>query len=63
MAIKTQTNKCKVVLKYEKGSSNYSVSATADQQVIFDTALAINTLQKTRATGVFKSVEDELISI
>lgn len=63
MAITTQTNKCKVVLKYEKGSSNYNVSATADQQVIFDTALVINALQTTPATGVFRSVEDELISL
>jgi len=63
MAITTQTNKCKVVLKYETGSSTFNVSAAADKQVIFDAALAINTLQKTPATGVFRSVEDELISI
>lgn len=61
MAVSAETTKCKVVLKYDKeGSSTYNVSASAENQVLFDIASAINSIQSVPVKGVYRNIEEEI---
>lgn len=64
MALSTNTNKCKVIIKYDKlSSSSYNVNSEADLQTLFDTATTINSIQSIPATGIYRNIEEEIISV
>lgn len=62
MAITAEVSKSKVILRYDKkGSSSYSINSEANNDTLYKVATEINSLQTTPVSGIFKTVEQELI--
>lgn len=62
MAVISEVSKSKIILRYDKGSSSYTIDSQISDDSLYNVASQINSLQTTSATGIFKSIEQELIS-
>ncbi len=62
MAVISEVSKSKIILRYDKGSSSYTIDNQTSDDSLYNVASQINSLQTTAATGIFKSIEQELIS-
>lgn len=62
MAVIAEVSNSKVILRYDKkGSSSYSINSEINNDTLYNVATEINSLQTTPVSGIFKTVEQELI--
>lgn len=62
MAVTAEVSKSKVILRYDKkGSSSYTIDSEISNDTLYNVATEINSLQTTQVSGIFKTVEQELV--